>query len=361
MDIDEFLDRELSDLGLSTDTSQRPDPGIEAPDSSGMVESSPLFENIRAELSKGNLEDAEQSYVQLWRILLEQKLKWNSSLYEQLSILGRQFSSALNAAYDNMKNKADRIYELISRGRAAIKEGKKEMPFKIYSEIEELDNSIPNVFFEEKKIIQGQIADFYNALRNSTDNELVQRVSALIQDINQLIDKINASIRANDMVNAIVNYNKCIELYVQVPEGFLRLKNSAGMRLLDIYKSISIYNEISNLEKQLSQMPSQPKLPQPEKSRTAQIIQPYLQKQLSQMPSQPKLPQPEKSRTEQIIPQQMDETNKMSIVDTKKENAKSKIKKGLYEEAIKDIKEALELEPRDAEAKVIHAKIKTLQ
>lgn len=321
MDIDDFLDRELTDLGLQTDKSQKSSPSAEVLEQNEPVESSPLFQNIRANLAKGNLEEAEQAYVQLWRILLEQKLKWNSSLYEQLSILGRQFSSALNAAYNDMKNKAEHIYELISRGRNAIKEGKKDAPFKIYSEIEELNNSIPNVFFEEKKIIQGQISDFYNALRNSTDNELVQRVSALIQEINRLTDKANAAIRANDMINAIVNYNKCVELYTQIPEGFLKLKNSAGMRLLDIYKSISIYNEISNLQKQLGQRPAQPQ-----------------------------------QRTDEKI-----YSNKMTLINSKKESAKSKIKKGMYDDAIRDIQEALKLEPNDAEAKAIHARIKTLQ
>src|SRR3989338_3507008 len=132
-----------------------------------------------------------------------------------------------------------------------MKEGKREIPFKIYAQLEEINNSIPNVFFEEKKAIQEQIMEFYRELRNTTDNELVKRVSALIQEINRLIDRINTAIRANDMTNAIVSYNRCIGLYNQVPEGFLKYKNSAGMRLLEIYKSLSIYNEISSLQKQL--------------------------------------------------------------------------------------------------------------
>ena len=321
MDIDEFLDRELSDLGLQTD---RTEEQISLPEFKEQVEPSPLVESIKANLSKGNLELAEQAYVQLWRILIQQKLKWSKELYEQLSMLSRQFASVLNQAYNEVKRKSEHINELISRARAALREGRKEIPFKLYSEIEGIYNSIPDVFFEEKKMVEEQIMGFYKELKNTTDNELVKRVSALIQEINQLIDKINLAIRANDMINATVNYNKCIELYSQVPEGFLRHKNSIGIRLLDIYKSISIYNEISNLQRQLSQQ-----------------------------------------TTQQIIPQQtmgsLSHPQKSMLLHTRKERAKRNIEKGFYNEASKDIEEALQIAPEDAEAKAIQAKIKTLQ
>lgn len=332
MNIDEFLDREFSNLGLQTDKTET---SVELPQFKEDFELSPLFENIKANLSKGNLEQAEQSYVQLWHILMQQKLKWNKELYEQLSILSKQFSSVLNYAYNEIKRKAEHIYELINRAGAVLREGKKDIPFKLYAEIDEINNSIPNVFFEEKKVIQEQIMNFYKELRNTTDNELIKRVSALIQEINQLIDKINISIRANDMINAVVNYNKCIGLYNQVPEGFLKHKNSIGIRLLEIYKSISIYTEISNLQKQLNQ----------QSQETQQM-----QKQTI----------PAKTYA-QISPLQKYAPTKSMLLSAKKERAKRNIEKGFYNEASKNILEALQLEPNDAEAKAIHAKIKTLQ
>ena len=338
MDIDEFLDRELSDIGLPTDTNAK-DSAIEFPQFADNFESSPLFQNIKAHLSNGNLEQAEQSYVQLWRVLSQQKLKWNKEMYEQLSVLSRQFSSALNYSYNEVKKKAEQIYGLISRAKAALREGRKDMPFKIYSEIEEINNSIPNVFFEEKKIIEGQIMDFYKELRSTTDNELIKRVNSLINETSQVIEKINIAIRSNDMVNSIVNYNKCVELYDQIPEGFLRQKNSIGMRLLDIYKTLSIYTEISNLQRQLAQAPSQ------EASKFERQIRQQAQLNLSS---------PANFSNDSL-------SQKSALLSAKKERAKKNIEKGFYNEASKNIKEALQLEPNDAEAKAIHAKIKTLQ
>ena len=325
MNIDEFLDRELSEIASPTDSAEKPE--ISAPQLKDF-DASPLFENATANLIKGNLDEAEQSYAQLWRMLVQQKLKWNKELYGQLAVLSRQFSSILAQAYNDVKRKANQIFELISRARAAVKEGKREQPFKLYSEIQEINNSIPNVFFEEKRLLQEQIMEFYKELKNTTDNELLKRVSILVQEINQLMDKINNSIRANDVLNAIPNYNKCIELYNQVPEGFLRHKNSIGMKLLDIYKSLSIYAEISSLQKQLTQQPSQHPL------------------QFQQAPAQ-------------NITFPTSQTGQISL-SARKERAKIKMEKGLYDEAINEIQEALQLDPKDAEAKALHAKIKTL-
>ncbi|MBI2657339.1 hypothetical protein HYX08_01445 [Candidatus Woesearchaeota archaeon] len=322
MDIDEFLDRELSDLGLQTDKAEKEQ--IDLPAFKENTASSPLLEGIKVSLDRGNLELAEQSYEQLWRMLVEQKLKWNSELYEQLSSVSRQFAGALNYAYSDMKRKAGHVYELISRARAALKEGKKDAPFKIYSEIEEITSSIPGIFFEEKKILQEQVMDFYKELKGTTDNELVKRVSALVAEISQLIDRINMHLGSNDMTNAILNYNKCTELFSQVPEGFLKHKNQAGMRLLDIYKTLSIYNEISSLQRQLG---------------TRQSAQ----------------GQPESRR------QPTESNSKFHLARAKKERAKRNMEKGFYNEASKDIQEALQLEPDDAEAKAMHAQIKTLQ
>ena len=322
MDIDEFLDRELSDLGLQTDNAEKKEL---SPEFSGS-ESSPLVENIRNDLSKGNIEQAEQAYLQLWHILSQQNLKWNKELYGELTILGRQFSGILSQAYADVKRKSEHIMELVSRAKAALQQGRKEAPFKLYSEIQEIFNSIPNAFFEEKRLIESQIADFYRELKGTTDNELLKRIYGLVTEMNQLIDKINLAIRSNDMINATVNYNRCIELYNQVPEGFLRHKNSIGMRLIEIYRSLSIYNEISNLQRQLSQ-------------------QPPSQQMQAQQPAQNSAFTPRPAMT----------------LSAQKERAKKNIEKGFYNEAFKDIQGALKIDSTDAEAKALHAKIKTLQ
>ena len=252
MDIDEFLDRELSELSSASGKNSRQDQpeNIEAKKPEQMHAS--LLDGANDTLIGDNIEAAEQAYYQLWHILLQQKLTWNDALYQQLSSLARQFSKVISYSHNDVKNKADRIYYLISRGKELLLEGKREQPFKIYSEVSAINNSIPNVFFEEKIIIQNHIINFYQELKSTTDNELIKRVYSMSQDVNLLLDKTNICIKINDIAGAISNYNKCLEVYTQIPEGFLAYKNSAGMMLLEIYRTLSIYLEITRLQGHLN-------------------------------------------------------------------------------------------------------------
>jgi len=349
MDIDEFLDRELSDLGhdssySSAQPNTQPARQPEEQQAPQAEDSSPILESIKSNLSKGNLEEAEQAYIQLWRVLMQQKIKWNRGIYEQIFMLSRQFLATLDQAFNETKSKSGQISELIGRGRNALHDKKKDMAIRIYGQIQEINNSIPNVFFEEKKILKDQIEDFYKELSNATENELIQKVSELVQQINQIMEKISASVSSNDI--AAADYSKCIELYNQIPEGFLRQKNPVGVRLLEIYKSLSIYTEISNLQKQLNLQSSQ---------FQQQIIAPNIHTQIK----------PDAIGNQnvfsQAMPVQTNTQTKSILLNSKKASAKEKIKRGFYNEASKDIQEALHLEPNDAEAKAIHAKIKTLQ
>src|SRR3989338_10290155 len=104
MDIDEFLDRELADLGSDF----REEKSTE--------EQPPLAESIAP--SYGSLEEAEQSYMQLWHALAQQKLEWNSGIYEQLNSLSILISGMLRQAHEEAKRKSGQIMELISRGKA---------------------------------------------------------------------------------------------------------------------------------------------------------------------------------------------------------------------------------------------------
>ena len=64
MDIDEFLDRELSDLGFQTDKAEKPKTAEEQQLKEDF-EASPFVESIRNNLRKGKLEEADEEYVQL--------------------------------------------------------------------------------------------------------------------------------------------------------------------------------------------------------------------------------------------------------------------------------------------------------
>jgi len=383
MDIDEFLDRELSAIGLDTEKSEKPENAAYAqPDDN--FESSQLPDAIKDRLGRGDLELAEQSYSQLWRILIQLKLKWDRGVYQQMLEISRQFSSALSQAYDEVVKKTSHIYELINRARSSLQEGKKDMAFRLYAEVQEISNSIPNVFFEERKAVQDQILNFYKELSSSTDSELIKKVSGLLQEINQLIDKIKSSIASNEVENAAASYTRCIELYSQIPEGFIMQKNPAGMKLLDIYRVLSVSMEISNLHAQLGQQHLQPQQPeiapnidyQLEKAESEykpvirderRIIQAKADERAAHKSAHKKNAYKPKAAVQALQHKEpkkwsmAEASAKSTMLDKKKENVKSNIKRGLYSEAWKDVQEGLGIEPDDVELKALKAQIKTLQ
>lgn len=332
MDINDFLERELSDLGLDSAEKKRIEPHFK--DSQAL---SSLID-IKSNLSKGSLEEAEQSYMQLWHLLAKQKLDWNKEVYEQLHSLSIHISGTLSQAYEETKRKRAHIMELISRGRSAMKEGKNDMSQKIFVQVQSIFSSISNVFFEEKKRVQEHIMGYYSEITNANNAELIRKVAILMQEISLLIEKVGLYIKSNDYANASLSYDKCLQLYNQIPEGFLLSKGHAGNQLLDIYKNLSIRMQITHLHKQLGQ-------------QSHANLHPYL------MPQR---------KIEHPKPQEQKKTEKESLfirsmLEKKKEQAKRNINRGFYNEAWKDIKEALQIEPEDVEAKALLAKIKTLQ
>ncbi|HLC60128.1 MAG TPA: hypothetical protein VJJ52_01740 [Candidatus Nanoarchaeia archaeon] len=355
MDIDEFLDRELADLGHDSSYSSaqsgiQPDqqPGVQQAD-----DSSPILESIKSNLSRGNLEEAEHAYIQLWRVLMQQKIKWNRGIYEQLFTLSRQFLGTLEREYSETKSKSSQISELIGRARSALSQKKRDMAIKIYSQVQEINNSIPNVFFQEKKILKDQIEEFYREISNMTENELMQKVATLVQQVDNIVEKINASISTGDIASATADYYKCIELYNQVPEGFLRQKNPLGVKILWIYKSLSISTEIFDLQKQLSsrQIVSQAQdrvySPTTAPSRPASLPEKY--------------PPPKTAPFASTFQHKARIEHDSGSIRNKTELAKKNIGKGFYNEARKNIEDVLEINPGDVEAITLKAKIKTLQ
>jgi tetratricopeptide (TPR) repeat protein len=266
MDIDEFLDREAVEIDNAGKVSESQDRATESQEETKPADFS--FDEINGHVEKGDFEKAEQAYFQMWNSLMQNKLKWDKGLYDNLLASSRQFSVALARAYAEAKKKSDMVQAMIGKARTSLREGKKDLSFKTYSEISKLDSSIPNVFFEEKKLIWEHMMELYRDLKAVTDNDLMKRVSGLIAEINVSLDRISVSMSSKDTKEAAKHYNRCIELYSQIPEGFLMHKNSVGMKILDAYRLLSIQSEISSLQLQLN-------VPQMQRPQYTEAIKPH--------------------------------------------------------------------------------------
>lgn len=356
MDVDEFLDRELVDLGLEPDNDEkevRRKP-------SGSVGAQLGLKDIK---TRGNasLEDAEQTYMSLWSLLAQNRLKWDKELYDQVYSMNRNFSSSLIQSYEEAKKKKNMVMDMIARGRNAVKYGKKDIPLKIYAQIQEIVNSIPNIFFEEKKSAQEQVLGYYREITSANDAELISKVYSIAQQVSQLLDSINSAMASSDLASASSNYGKCLELFNQIPGGFLMVKNAAGARLLDVYKKLSIQSEISVLQGHLGN-PAQSPI-QPYRAFSARVAEPRITQPKAYYKKPPHYAAtPKKEIKKDASKETAKQENPQAVLIRKKvESAKRNIKKGFYNEAWKDTDEALQINPKDVESKALRAKIKTLQ
>ena len=143
-------------------------------------------------------------------------------------------------------------------------------------------------------------------------------------------------------------------------EGFLRQKNPLGIRLLEIYKKLSISKEIFELQNQLGSRPvAQRTMVRGYASGTAYRTSPRARKYSS--PGRKIVIAAVQSQAKSMEEDAAEFPSKSSLLKRKRELAKKNIRKGFYNEAWKNIEDALAIDPKDVEAITLKAKIKTLQ
>ncbi len=242
MDIDKFLDRELSDIDISNQDFGE----------SLQTEQHQSMSLGQASLKTDRLSQIEYSYTQLWSSVLQKRMSWNREIYEQIFSLNNELFSALSKEYDNAKARINEINGLLARGKSYISSGNREESMKVYLDIQQKISMVHDLFFEEKKGVNEKIMDFYKDLKILADNELIRKTYGIVQEVNQLLDSANSSLSRKDFRSAIESYNKCCDAFMQLPSGFAKYKNNLGTRLLEIYKNISIHAEIASLQKLLA-------------------------------------------------------------------------------------------------------------
>ncbi len=240
MDVNEFLEREIKELGLSQ---KKEESKVKVSSEPEQTEESysqrQLFEKIKIKLDQGKLDDAKKYYLSLWNIFLKQGIKWDEELHDMLSILSTEFSKLLDKEYLEIKNKIEDAHELINKGKLALKEGKIEFSSEINFKLEEIKNSLQDTYFEKKSALIYQITDFLKELKKAKDDLLIKEFIGFATSLNILIKKMETDISLNDTKNGIADYKNLIEIYSRIPEGFLRYKNTVGIRILGIYKTLT--------------------------------------------------------------------------------------------------------------------------
>lgn len=324
MDIDEFLDKETQ--AKIEDKKEKP---IDIPESK-------------------EEEEAVKHYFELWGKVSETKFKWNQGLYAELNKESNNIKEKLGKLLPAMERKKSAIKRLIGKALSEIDNKDYESATKLYSEINNMRNSFPDFLLEQKKELNREIFLLYEKLHDQIDSKFVNDLKDSIAKIGALITNSYSDFDNGDADNAKVSYEKAMELYNGLPNGFLSLKMEIGPRLLELYKDLSIHTEIKTLQQQLAKrfVEGQGYTKSYEKLENLSEMVKNRNVGETKVPSFSNPSRvPERKYTAQ------EKTLLSRLISRKMDRAKINMEKGLYFEAKKNLESVLSVDPENEDAK----------
>jgi len=311
MDIDEFLDKELR---------------VNKEDNMQDVNNGSAIEE------KGSI----KNYFDLWNKVSKAKFIWDGNLYSELEKATNMVKQELRDSSLTIEREKNAIKSLISKAIEELRHNNYDSATKLYSQITDMWNNFPDYLIEEKKDFNKEIFQLYEKLHDQIDSKFIIDFKSSIDDINKFIKDAFSNL-GNNMDEAKMFYEKALELYKDLPMGFLPQKLELGGHLITLYKDLSVQTQIGSLQKHLSKKPVSYKYV----SSDDKI------KRLSEINK--------KSHNERfpILHEsgRQSKTLIQRLLERKIDRAKVNIKKGLYVEAKNNIKAILKIDPHNEEAK----------
>lgn len=308
MDIDEFLDKEIQ---------------VKKPEK----EEKPVTIEVDKELN-----DVIKNYLGLWGKISETKLKWDHNLFKDLSDAEKNVKESLDKSLLTVEHQKTAIRKLIGQALKELHRRNYEAATRLYSEISDIRNKFPDFLLEEKKELNKDIFHLYQKLHEQID-------SKFIADFKESIEKINNFTRDAfshldfDIEMSKNLYEKALEIYKDLPDGFMSQKLELGKQLLTLYKDLSIQTQIGDLQVQLSKKASGYKF----------VSDDNRLKRLSEVIKKGHIARP--------LPKPQSRDLSSRLVARKLDRAKVHLQKGLYLEAKKNIDAILKVHPDNLEAK----------
>lgn len=326
MDIDEFLDKEL----------------VEEKEKQVKEDASQPKENTAETKEETNI----KHFLELWKKISEAKFKWDLRLYNELSETGEKARQEFYKASVNVDREKKAIKRLIGKVLDETEKKNYEEATKLYSEIKEMQNKIPDFMMEEKKGLNREIFLLYQKMHEGMDRKFVNDFRLVVDKINTLIRDSFMSLNADDLEKAKVLYEKVIEEYKALPNGFMEKKLELGENILKLYKDISIQTQINELQQQLSGGDYKGFDSYNRLKELTQSVESTQEKK----PLHEAIHQSFKLKPDVHIPERM-LLNR--LISRKLERARINIKKSLYAEAKRNLTAVLRVDPENNEAKKI--------
>ncbi|MBW2976955.1 hypothetical protein KY347_05920 [Candidatus Woesearchaeota archaeon] len=226
MDIDEFLDREI---------------GAEKEDISDT-------EEVVAVKAIREGEKIVNRYFELWGKVSEAKLEWNDKLYAELNNAANMAKTALGSLVPTTEKEKNIISRLLNKALDDLENRKYDSATKLYSEISDMRNNIPEFLLEQRRDINKEIFHLYEKLHDRIDSKFINDFKGWIGKVEMLINSSFSNLQTGRIEDAIRYYENALGIYKSLPNGFLAKKLELGNVLLLLYKELSIEMQIRKLQ-----------------------------------------------------------------------------------------------------------------
>src|SRR3989338_2076810 len=332
MDIDEFLDKELQSENKEEVKEKAAERAAEKP----------VMEEVSNEKK-----DSVKRFLDLWGKLSEAKFKWDEKVYKEINDSGENVKKELEGITLAVGRQKKAIKRLIGKALSEIENKNYDAAAKIYSEISDMRDKIPEFMLEEKKDLNSEIFVLYEKLHNNIDAKFIKDFKASLLEVDNFINDSGSAMGTGDIEKAKVMYDKALESYRALPNGFLQKKVELGSRLLGLYKELSIRTQIYELQEQLG-------------TGSFSYANADRLRKLSEMVRGREGIHGKSSAGAVSISEQAHVPNKTllnSLIARKLERAKINLEKEIYEDARKNLDAVLKVDPRNSEARDLLSKI----
>lgn len=338
MEIDEFLDKEMQSEKVQEVKEKVAEKAAEKP---VMEEKKPEVEEVSS-VNKGSV----KRFLELWVKISEAKLKWDEKIYKEINDAGESVKKELESITLVVGRQKKSVKRLIGKALSEIENKNYDTAAKLYSEISDMRDKIPEFMLEEKKELNNEIFALYEKLHNNIDAKFINDFKASLLEVDKLINDSSSAMSSGDIEKSRVLYEKAMESYRALPNGFLQKKIELGSKLLGLYKELSIRTQIYELQEQLgigrfsyASADRLRKLSEMVKGRESTYGKSLIEGA---------------AINEQHVPSK---ALLNSLIARKLERARINMEKELYEDARKNLDAVLKVDPRNLEAKELLSKI----
>lgn len=331
MDIDEFLDKELQSENGQEVKEKVAEKAAEKPE----------MEEVSNEKK-----DSVKRFLDLWGKISEAKFKWDEKIYKEINDAGESVKRELESITLTVGRQKKAIKRLIGKALSEIENKNYDTAAKLYSEISDMRDKIPEFMLEEKKELNNEIFVLYEKLHNNIDAKFIKDFKASLLEVDNFINDSGSAMGTGDIEKSKVLYEKVLESYRALPNGFLQKKIELGSKLLGLYRELSIRAQIYGLQEQLgignfsyANADRLRKLSEMVRGREGNYGKGSIDGA---------------AINEQHVPSK---TLLNSLIARKLERARINLEKELYEDARKNLDAVLKVDPRNAEAKELLSRI----